>query len=131
MIYALFDVAHHRVLDVFESGDHKLLLQDLVELYNQTTGMAVTTLGTVEEARTKVIDALVQKYFPMHAERKEHAAQGPVARARAVFEELGLSKPRKEHIEACAKLGIKRSTAAAQYQTWKAAHKSPGASATQ
>ena len=47
-------------------------------------------------------------------------AQGPVARARMVFESM-VGAPRKDVIEACAKLGIKRSTASTQYQAWKKA----------
>lgn len=43
---------------------------------------------------------------------------GPLARARVIFEEMWGS-PRKDIIEACAKAGIKRSTAATQYQAFK------------
>lgn len=61
-----------------------------------------------------------------HPEEQEHKTQreqqstGPVARARMVFETMA-GAPRKDVIDACAKLGIKRSTAQTQYQAWKKA----------
>lgn len=45
---------------------------------------------------------------------------GPVAKARAIFEKMWGS-PRKDIIEACAQVGIKRSTASTQYQHFKKA----------
>jgi hypothetical protein len=57
---------------------------------------------------------------PPPASTTSTEAQGPVARARMVFESM-VGAPRKDVIEACAKLGIKRSTASTQYQAWKKA----------
>lgn len=55
---------------------------------------------------------------PVNIEVKQ--ADGPVARARKVFDAMA-GHPRKEVIDACAKVGIKRSTAQTQYQAWKKA----------
>lgn len=63
------------------------------------------------------------------AEEQEHhdtrQSDGPVARARKVFEEMQGAQ-RKDVIDACAKLGIKRSTASTQYQAWKKAKEEAG-----
>ena len=48
-------------------------------------------------------------------------ATRPVATARRIFERMA-DRPRHEVIEACAKAGVKRSTAATQYQLWKTEH---------
>lgn len=45
---------------------------------------------------------------------------GPVARARRIFESMP-GAPRKDILDACAKVGIKRSTASTQFQAWKKA----------
>jgi hypothetical protein len=45
---------------------------------------------------------------------------GPVAKARAVFEAMQ-GKARKDVLEACEQLGVKRSTASTQYQRWRKA----------
>lgn len=55
-----------------------------------------------------------------HTAQREQQSAGPVARARMVFETMA-GAPRKDVIDACAKLGIKRSTAQTQYQAWKKA----------
>ncbi len=147
-LYALLDTDQKRFLEVFESGDKKLLMQELVDLYNKTTdGEKVTTFATVDEARSRTIEALGRRYFPEAyksttektaaevgrpaPKSTEVQALGPVARARAIFEELGLGRPRKEHLAACEKLGIKATTAAAQYQSWKTAKKNAGHTAPQ
>lgn len=131
MIVALLDVTKNRILDVVESGDRKLLLRDLTDLYAKVTGDKMVNFTNVEEARSKVVEALTTRYFPALTKGEPSKgtvtveAMGPVARARKVFDELK-GHPRKEHIEACAKLGIKRSTAAAQYQRWMTEHKKAG-----
>lgn len=63
--------------------------------------------------------AQVTRSEPEHDSREVHA-EGPVARARRVFEEMS-GAPRKDILDACVKLGIKRSTAQTQYQAWKKA----------
>lgn len=56
---------------------------------------------------------------------REMQAQGPVARARMVFDQMK-GAPRKDVIDACVALGIKRSTAQTQYQGWKKAQEEHG-----
>lgn len=55
---------------------------------------------------------------PAPPEVKSGQGMGPVAICRRVFEELW-GAPRKDIIEACARLGVKRSTAQTQFQRYK------------
>jgi hypothetical protein len=52
------------------------------------------------------------------ATHRTYHKEGPVSKAREIFDAMWGS-PRKDIIEACAAAGIKRSTAATQYQHYK------------
>lgn len=116
MLYAAINVKSKRVEDLMVSGPMPEAMRELVELHNRYSEAKVTSFASLDEARSKTLAVISARYFP---EVNTSAGElGPVARARLVFQEYE-GRPRREIIEACAKLGIKRSTTATQYQRWK------------
>lgn len=129
MIYAMIDLTSDRVVDLLPiSGDPKLagskqrelFTKELADIYAKLTGDTDRQFKDLSEAKEAVIQEVTKDYFA-DREDDEHATEGPVAIARRICDELA-GHPRRDIIEACARAGVKRSTAATQYQKWKSAH---------
>lgn len=131
-VFAMFDVRSKRVIDLVrpapkgdpekstskqKSRQASIYKKELEGLYHDLTGQDLDAkdLDTAKEAVVRVLDD--QLTHPNRGPRKA-PVDGPVAVARRIFQEME-GKPRREIIEACAKAGVKRSTAATQYQRWK------------
>ena len=138
MLYAALDVSKRQVADIIYGGEASQLLQELVTLYNTLTKENIRSFSSADVAKEKCKEAIQRLYFqetnqhlvtppwartdtpsPSVVELKR--AIGPVALAREVFESMK-GERRKDVIEACVKLGVKRSTASTQYQIWKSSH---------
>ncbi len=121
LLHAVINTKARRFEDLLTPGDSLDVMKELVALYNRHTDAEhIDIFPTIDEGREKVLALLTRKFFPESSTSND--TLGPVARARLVFEEYQ-GFPRKEIIEACSKLGIKRSTAATQYQRWRKEHK--------
>lgn len=129
MIYAMIDLTSDRVVDLLPiSGDPKLagskqrelFTKELADIYAKLTGDTDRQFKDLSEAKEAVIQEVTKDYFA-DQEDDEHATEGPVAIARRICDELA-GHPRRDIIEACARAGVKRSTAATQYQKWKSTH---------
>lgn len=120
MLYAMIDLSHHRIVEVLPVGEQEakeaakgassLYLKELTELYAQLTG------------RLETFASLGKRYFGEEPKAEELKGPGPIATARRIIQELA-GHPRREVIEACAKAGVKRSTAGTQYQRWRSEHR--------
>lgn len=131
MLYAMIDLSHHRIVEVLPVGEQEakeaakgassLYLKELTELYAQLTGR-LESFASLEVAKKAVLDELGKRYFGEEPKAEELKGPGPIATARRIIQELA-GHPRREVIEACAKAGIKRSTAGTQYQRWRSEHR--------
>jgi hypothetical protein len=116
MLHIAVNTREKRVENILFGGREPI--EELVDLYNRhTTGPKIATFATLEEARARTIAAIESRYFP---ESKTVEEMGPVQRARLLFEEMR-GHSRKEILDACERLGIKRATASTQYQKWRSA----------
>lgn len=129
MIYAMIDLTSDRVVDLLPiSGDPKLagskqrelFTKELADIYAKLTGDTDRHFKDLAEAKEAVIQEVTKDYFADHEEDDHPERPGPVAIARRICEELS-GHPRRDIIEECARQGVKRSTAATQYQKWKSA----------
>jgi hypothetical protein len=130
MIYAMIDLTSGRVVDLFPiSGDQKLACsrrlevfkKELADIYAKLTGDTDHQFKDLNEAKEAVIQEITKSYFADREDDEHPDSPGPVAIARRICDELA-GHPRRDIIEACARAGVKRSTAATQYQKWKSAH---------
>lgn len=130
MIYAMIDLTSDRVVDLLPiSGDPKLtgskqrelFTKELTDIYAKLTGDTKRQFKDLHEAKEAVIQEVTKDYFTDREDDKRPKSPGPVAIARRICDELA-GHPRRDIIEACARAGVKRSTAATQYQKWKSAH---------
>lgn len=134
MLYAMIDLSHKRVIEVLPLGEEEakeasagvtaLYIQELTELHTQLTGKK-ESFKTLEAAKRAVLGQLGKRYFGETAAspaKRVPKDSGPVATARGIIQELA-GHPRRDIIEACAKAGVKRSTAGTQYQRWCSDHR--------
>jgi len=131
MILAIFDVSGKRVVEVsaisgardVAENNNQTNMEELAKFFVELTG-SERKFKSVAAIKQAIGRALTAKAFG--AEEKAATAgnktgagprkvNGPVATVRRICGQMK-GRPRWEVIEACARAGVKRSTAATQYQ---------------
>lgn len=125
MIYAMIDLTGNQVVDILAiSGKPNAglaerkdaSLKELTQMHQKLSGKK-REFKSEKEALGEVTRLIEKRCFPNLKGSKDQK-DGPVAKVRRICSQMK-GKPRHEIIEACAKAGVKRSTASVQYQRFK------------